>query len=91
MDKVVVDDFSGGICVLWDEDKFSLKLLYVHKFFLHVEVSSASPKLQLMGDDDNLCKRQATYPKSAMGDAQQNQRKETLGTLGGFQLCVSGR
>lgn len=32
--------FRGGVWLLWDMEKIDVKLLYVHKYLMHVEVQS---------------------------------------------------
>lgn len=34
--------FSGNVFVMWDDVQISLKLVYAHRFFLHMEVRLAS-------------------------------------------------
>lgn len=33
--------FSGGIWLIWDDEEVRVRLSYVHKSFLHAEITSA--------------------------------------------------
>lgn len=40
--RLEADSFSGGVCLLWEEDSIKIGLLNVHKFFIHVAVMVSS-------------------------------------------------
>lgn len=42
--RLAAEGFSMDIWLLWDKDEIKIKPLYVHKYFVHVEVGSASEK-----------------------------------------------
>lgn len=43
--SVEANEFSGGIWLLWDEEEIKIKPLYIHKFFMHAEVTSSEVKV----------------------------------------------